>query len=63
MFLIDILFMLQYCCNSTVATVLLQQYCCNSTVATVLLQQYCCNSTRSGPVEGKGPETTMEAAR
>ena len=35
----------QYCCNGTVATVLLQQYCCNSTVATVLLQQYCCNST------------------
>ena len=25
---------MQYCCNSPVATVLLQQYCCNSTVAT-----------------------------
>ena len=35
----------QYCFNSTVATVLLQQYCCKSTVAIVLLQQYCCNST------------------
>ena len=33
----------QYCCNSAVATVLLQR--CNSTVAAVLLQQYCCNST------------------
>ena len=27
----------KYCCNSTVAIVLLQQYYCNSTVATVLI--------------------------
>ena len=43
----------EYCCNSAVATVLLQQYCCNSTVATVLLQPYCCNSTWSGRVKVK----------
>ena len=36
MFIIDTLFMINY-------TVLLQQYCCNSTVATVLLQQSCYN--------------------
>ena len=31
----------QYCCNSTVPTVLLRQYCCNNTACTVLYVQYC----------------------
>ena len=42
------------CCNSTVATVLLQQYCCNTTVATLLLQPYCCNSIDTSFFGGGG---------
>ena len=61
----------QYCCNSTVATVLLQQHCCNSTVATVLLQQYCCNSTGVGGgllvikkiKNSRGPPTSFDSSR